>query len=333
MEPCFWEGTMSVTTVILLVVIVMIVTFVLSFFLSLLESCWLKVDTAEVVKYEGAYGASNRTALMKKLLKEQPIIVSFILLLIYCVLYAGVLMIGRLEVGIGETWLQVILILYPFLMFYLGEIVPKIIGIKHAFWWSRQSTYLLYGLMILMHPVIWLIRWTTKALGGYEEKLDEGDVIAAIKLAREHQALGGEEAAIIERYLKINNLTARGLMVPLEECSQIRKITSRGDLLHAVRKDRPIIATDATKPKIIIGFISPEDLLAFVLGNTQDPLDLGQIIGATVEIPEYMLIGEAYTLLRKNPVGRVIDESGKTLGFITLYDIAVKFLKARDGLE
>lgn len=324
---------MSALTAILLIIVLMVATLILSFFLSLLESCWLKINTAEVVKYEGAHGANRRTALMKKLLKEQPIIVSFVLLLIYCTLYAGPLMIGRLEVGIGETWLRIVLILYPFLMFYLGEIVPKIIGIKYALWWSRKSAYILYGLMIFMYPITWLIRWTTKVLGGYEEKLDEGDVVATVQLARDHRALAPEEAANIERYLQVNNRSAREMMVPLAECWITRKTTSRSALLGAVRKDRPIVVTDDTKPSMIIGFVSQDDLLEFVLMRIEEKLDLSKLVGATVEIPEHMLIGEAYALLRKNPVGRVIDETGKTLGFITLYDIAVKFLKAKDGLE
>ena len=324
---------MSVLTAILLIIILMAATLVLSFFLSLLESCWLKVDTAEVVKHESAYRVNRRTVLMKKLLKDQPIVVSFILLLIYCTLYSGPLMIGRLEVGIGETWLQVILVIYPLLMFYFGEIVPKIIGIKHAFWWSQKSAYLLYGLIALMHPVTWLIRWTTRMLGGYEEKLDEGDVMATVKLAREHLALDTEEAAIIERYLRVNNKTALEIMVPIDECWKTRKTTSRQELLSAVRKEKLIAVTDDIKPKMVIGFISQEDLLEYVLAHSEGRLDLSSLVGATVEIPEHMLIGEVYVLLQKNPVGRVINENGKTLGFITLHDIAVKFLKAKDGLE
>jgi CBS domain containing-hemolysin-like protein len=311
----------------------MILTFVFSFFLSLLESSWLKMVTADIVKYEMEHKQTKTTALMKKILKNQPIVVSFILLMIYSVLYFGPLTIGRLAAKTDGPLLEISLFVYPLFMFYLGEIVPKIFGIKFSFQSCKYSAHILFVLMIVFYPITWLIKWTTKIMGGYEEVVDEKDVIALARLACEQKALSREEAAILERYLAVNNLHAKDLMVPIKDCSKVKSTTSRADLLGAVKRDRPILIVDDQNPKIVIGFISPDDLLEFVLRINKETLVLRGLVSATIEIPNNMLIGEAYALLKNNPVGRVIDKSEKTLGIITLHDIVVKFLQTQDDLE
>lgn len=301
------------------ILLVMGVVFIFCFLLSLLESAWLKIGEEDIVRWEMDVGQTKTTQLIRRLLKQQPVVVSFILLLIFVVLSYGTMVIGRLTKNIHDGLVfNVILILYPIILFYLGEIVPKIIGIKYALTSSLLSAKFLHGLMSTLHPISWLIRKTMHLLGGYEDKVTEADVAAMARAAAEHGALHPDEADIVNAFLAVNNRRVGSLMTSLHQLPKVPAVVTRQELKQKIREVEVrshILIVESTGP--VVGYLSAAEAL-MALAEEGEEIRLTRFVKGMVDLSPEKTVGEGLSLLLPDPLARVVDPHGKVLGVFLL---------------
>lgn len=308
------------SSVITLVVVLVSLALVL-FFLQLGEAAWSKVDVAEVVRYEQEHGASSSTRTAKKILDNQPVGVNYYLLAIFLLMYYGPFELGALMEREDEGQiLRWILNTYPFAMFFLAEMIPRMLGMKHALWCTLQTARPLFIVMRICSPLTWLFERILKALGGYDDLVDEADVAATAHAAVDDKALHPVEAHLIQALLEAGNLTVRDLMVPLKDCATVTTPARRADLLPAVmdlKHGTPIIVHETGGG--IAGHITAEALL-IVCASFRDgeKVNLLPHVHGTVEVKSATLLGDVLALLRGDQVIRVMNRKGVILGFVTL---------------
>ncbi len=303
-----------------LIAVLVALSFVL-FFLQLGEAVWSKVDVADIVRHERTYGASAATRCAKTILDRKPVVVNYFLLAVFMLMYFGPFELGAMmeheEEGCMAWW---VLHVYPFAMFFLAEMIPKMLGMKHALWWALKTAVPLFAIKRGLFPLTWLFGRILKALGGYDDSVGEADVAATAHAAVDDHSLHPMEAEVIQLLLTVGNLTVGQLMVPLARCVKVATPTRRADILPAVRDLKhgtPIIVRTAGGG--IAGQMTAETLLELcVRFKNGEPLSLLPYVHGTVDVQQSTPLGDVLSLLRGDRVIRVTDRKGQPLGILTL---------------
>lgn len=313
------------------ILIYCLIALVIIFFNSLLEGSWWCLKEEDVVKYELKYGANHRTQMIRLLLDEKPVVVGLILFWLAMVLYLSSLGLGWLTAGHLNQWLIVGIILgYPILCFYVGEVLSKTLGFFYAWPVALRSVYFVWAGLRLCFPITWLLRLTyrlVKKVTKSERQMtaQEEDVVVAAEIAKQNGALHEVEVELIKKFLKVGNQPIRSLITPINKCLKLTVKTTISNLRAVGRQQAPILIIDA-HDKLVIGSLSAEDVVKVLVADpTADKIDLSRAVGGVVTLPAEISVTEALKLLKKSPVGIVRDQ-GKLVGVITLRDIVEDFM-------
>ncbi|MGH2614184.1 MAG: hemolysin family protein [Thermomicrobiales bacterium] len=233
------------------------------------------------------------------------------------------------EGGQGAVLIAVVIVSLVFLL--LGQAVPRAL--------ARTRPAAIAGLLLtLARFVAGLVRplsslsdgaadLLTKALGGEhpdtvpfgsEDELhlmtgDDGD----------DGVIEPEERKMIDNVLRLEETTARDIMVPRVDIVAVAEDASPQEIVDTITdKGHSRLPVYRESIDHIVGILYAKDLLPFVIGSTRS-LPIKQLVRPPFAVPESKRLDDLLAELRRNRIHIAIiaDEYGGTAGVVTIEDI------------
>jgi len=224
----------------------------------------------------------------------------------------------------GSITTGIISAAFTALIIVFAEVIPKIIGERHAEDIALAFANPLKLIADIFDP---LIRFTYRVAGFFSREksaaVSEEEISAMATLGASSGAIEADEAAMIRGVFRLNDITARDLMTPRRKIFWFGGDQVLGELkdkIIALKHSRiPIVAGNI--PDRIIGIVHQRDLLiGLERGRGSEPIK--NFSQKPLFVPMHM---RADDLLRefqkaKMHLAVVINEHGDVSGLVTLED-------------
>jgi CBS domain containing-hemolysin-like protein len=132
-----------------------------------------------------------------------------------------------------------------------------------------------------------------------------------------------EERKMIDNVLRLEETTARDIMVPRVDIVAVAEDASSQDIVEVItEKGHSRLPVFRESVDEIVGILYAKDLLQFVIGSTRT-LPIKQLLRPVYVVPESKRLDDLLGELRRNRVhiAVVADEYGGTAGLVTIEDI------------
>lgn len=212
-----------------------------------------------------------------------------------------------------------------FLVLVFGEIMPKSYAAGHAKKLAIFAAPVLYSLQIIAWPAVILLEWLTNIFAGKQrtEKVSEQELKAMAMVGRRQGTIEKDEAAILNRLFKMNDLEAEDIMTPRKEINFLQddiSIEKAAEIISQLPHTRfPIIHKSADK---IAGLVHSRDvLLAF--NEDKEGRTIKKIIRPIIKINKDIKLDDLLREFQKKQTHMAVvrDKKGKTRGIVTLEDV------------
>ncbi|MBA3449665.1 MAG: HlyC/CorC family transporter [Chloroflexia bacterium] len=167
----------------------------------------------------------------------------------------------------------------------------------------------------------------TRALGGdHPDTVPAGSEDELLLITRDPADDGviePEERKMIDSVLRLEETTARDIMVPRVDIVAVSEDASPQEVVAAITENGhsrlPVYRESIDQ---IVGILYAKDLLPFVIGSTQS-LPIKQLVREPFIVPESKRLDDLLGELRRNRIhiAVVADEYGGTAGLVTIEDI------------
>lgn len=234
-------------------------------------------------------------------------------------------------------------ILITFLLVVLGELVPKYLSLRYADTVAILVIRPLQVFRTVLMPLVWLIeRSAGLILRVFGMRMEEssGDVtekeelIMLIRAGMVGGTLEKAHAEMVSKTIKLDQLTARDIMIHRMDIGWIDAGLSREELLKELAKvphNRiPVCKGDIDE---MLGVAYLHDI---VKSLDKPDFELEKILRPAVMVPENLTLDRIVHRMResKSQILIVLDEYGGTSGLITLEDVVEEvFGDLEDSLE
>jgi putative hemolysin len=305
---------------------ILAVALAISFLCSLLEACVLSLSKAEVSALGERRPRLGRTWTALKRDVQYPLAV--ILILNTCAHTIGTaLAAGKFELLYGERGVIVSSVVLSFVMIQWTEVLPKTLGSRR-----RRRVAELFGIplevaVLVLRPFAWLVHQLNRPFerGPFVEPPASVEEIRALsREARSAQVIAPHQDEIIGRAATLARIDATRLMVFRDEISFLSTtMTMEEALLHAhVDEHTRSPLCEGGDLDATIGYVNFKELVAALHTN---PVD-ATLRGIARPIPYVSPERDGASILRQFVeehlhLAIVRDESGKTLGLITMEDL------------
>ena len=235
------------------------------------------------------------------------------------------------EVGVVTT---VILI--------FGEIIPKLIAIRHSEAFAKKVNLPLRIIIIILYPIAFIfyniMEGISKLLPMTEEKIfdSEEELKILTELGEEEGTLQEEESDMIQSIFEFKDKFVREIMVPRVDMIAIDAKSTIDEVMDIVSEKQyskiPIYKENKDNIK---GIVYAKDILPYLTGSRPN-VPLKSISRPPFFVPETKLIDDLMKEFkqRKTNIAIVVDEWGGTSGLITLEDIVEEVLgEIRDPFD
>ena len=132
-----------------------------------------------------------------------------------------------------------------------------------------------------------------------------------------------EERKMIDNVLRLEETSARDIMVPRVDIVAVAEDASSQDIVDAItEKGHSRVPVFRESIDEIVGILYAKDLLPFVIGSTRT-LPIKRLLRPAYVVPESKRLDDLLAELRRNRVhiAVVADEYGGTAGLVTIEDI------------
>lgn len=226
---------------------------------------------------------------------------------------------------LGDTWLGIFSAILTLLIIMFGEIIPKTIGERYCEQIAMVTALPVTGLSLVFTPLVWIIENVTAPFFKTKKRptTNEAEIKLLANIGQQEGIIESDEAEMIQRVFRLNDVTAADLMTP-----RIMLTYIRGNLtLEAAKKD--IIASQHTRIIVVdesidqvIGFALKHNLLtAMVEGNNQEKIaNLARKVHFVPEIIRADKLMKNFIAAREH-LAVVVDEYGDVAGVVTLEDV------------
>ncbi len=214
------------------------------------------------------------------------------------------------------------------LILIFGEITPKSLATRFAERISLFISPIIYGLMRLIYPLVWLFlqftNWIQSRTRASEDPLvTESEVITMVEHGEVEGVIETDERKMIERVFNFNDLKAEDVMTPRRQVFRLDGRRLVKDALPEILKQPysriPLFAADADE---IIKLVFMRDLMNAITSGTLD-VPLNQIGHEPLFTPANTHTDELVRTLRikRRHMAVVVDEHGAMVGVVTLEDL------------
>ncbi|MCG3133429.1 MAG: hypothetical protein HMLKMBBP_00597 [Planctomycetes bacterium] len=212
------------------------------------------------------------------------------------------------------------------LVILFGEVLPKTLGDGHSEAIARASAYPLRGAQFLFRPLTWLIGLLQKPFARVSHHVTSEEEIGRLaELGEEQGAIEKHESTMIQRVLRLNDITAEQIMTPRVELVMLpaeQKLADAKPELANLR--RSLIPLYRKNRDDVVAVLDRMDAL-LVLGHGKGDLPLTDPLVSVKPyfVPHTMTADKLLVNLqrRTDHLAVVVGEYGETLGVVTLEDV------------
>ncbi len=237
----------------------------------------------------------------------------------------------------------VALAIVVFLHMVLGEMVPKNIAIAGP---ERSALVLgpiLYGIVLILRPLIWLLNWIANAVLRVlkVEPQDEvtsvftaAEVTAFIAESREEGLLEDNQHQLLTGAVTMSNESVDTVLVPLSDLSTLPRDIS------ATEVEQEFVRTGFSRFPVsapegdLVGYVHLKDFLRLSPQEADEPVD-DHVIRPLATIPRDATLEEALkTMQAQGTHFAVVTDSGTPVGAAMLEDVVERLVgEVRDAAQ
>ena len=238
----------------------------------------------------------------------------------------GSILIGSLATQVlGHALLGIFSGFLTFLVIIFGEIFPKTLCERYAEPVALAIAIPVRFLTIIFTPLVLFVEFVTSPVtkGRTIKTTNEAEIKFLTAIGQQEGVIENDEAAMIQKVFKLNDITASDLMTPrvivtylkgdmtLEECQQ--------EVINSQHSRIIIIDENIDN---VIGLALKDKLLAELIQNNGKK-KVNQIMRSVKFVPEYIRADkllQAFQETREH-LAVVLDEYGGVAGVVTLEDV------------
>lgn len=228
------------------------------------------------------------------------------------------------------TWAIIIqMLIVSLLILYVGDLIPKLYGIRYNEKWAVKTAGAVAGLQVLLTPLSGPLASLANLFSRMLEvqrsqpiSLSDRELKALVSVGHRHGALEPEEKAMIYSIFELGDTTVKEVMVPRVDMVVAEKSVGYRELVEIIQRCGhsriPIYEGNIDN---IIGIVHGKDLLPYA-GNEEEFL-VQKVMRKAYFVPEEKKIDELLREFQQQKVHMaiVVDEYGGTAGLITMEDI------------
>lgn len=215
------------------------------------------------------------------------------------------------------------------LILLFGEITPKTMASIHAEKMSLLYAPIIYWVMKIMTPVIFIINGMSGAIlfllridpNARNKQMTETELRTIVDVSHEDGVIEEEEKEMIYNVFDLGDAKAKDVMVPRINVTFADIEMSYSELIALFREDKytRLPVYEGSKDNVI-GTINMKDLLLY---DSKKDFHIKDILRKAHFTYEYKDISELLVEMRTSSfnIAIVLDEYGETAGLITLEDI------------
>ncbi len=229
---------------------------------------------------------------------------------------------GNKAIGIATGVLTLLILVF-------GEISPKTVATLHAESIAMKYANYIYGLMLLMTPVIFVINQISMGFlfllrvdpNKKPEAITEDELRTIVEVSHEEGVIESEEKKMINNVFDFGDSVAKDVMVPRIDMVFVDVDSTYEELLEVFRREKftRIPVYEGTTDNVV-GIINMKDLLLY---DQTKCFSIRDLLREPIYTYEYKNLAELMVEMRKtfNNIVIVLDEYGATAGMITLEDM------------
>ncbi len=220
-----------------------------------------------------------------------------------------------------------------FLHIVLGELVPKRLALQRS---EKIALWVIAPLLIfakIFQPFIWLLntsgKLVMKLLGlslAHEQRAhSEEEVKMILRQSGASGKIPAKEVEMMNNVFQLGDIPVKSVMVPRPEILAFQIGTPLKDVVEKI-EDHPHSRFPVFEKSIdtIIGFVHVKDVYRELLKQGEDVrLSKLTIVRKIITVPEVKKIDAVLQEMRRKRIHLAVvhDESGRTVGIITLEDV------------
>ena len=225
------------------------------------------------------------------------------------------------------AWLSTLLI--TLLVIIFGETIPKITTKKRANLTAMRSAYVLWALMLLLKPLIWLvvkiIELLTRGMKGEEEEDQEEaveELQSIIETAEDEAVLDEEQSELLQAAIDFADISASEVMTARVDVQAVDIDDDWEDIL-ALIEEAPFSRLPVYEDSVdnIIGVLYLNRFLKALTDGER--VDIRRYLMPPCYVYKTMKLPQVLSQLRraKQHLAIVSDEYGGTLGVVSMEDV------------
>ena len=231
-------------------------------------------------------------------------------------------LLGSVGAGVATGLLTLLILIF-------GEISPKTLATLNATKISLSYAKIIWGLMVILTPVIFLINKLSLAFlrllrvdpNQNEGAITEEELRIMVDASHESGEIEGEEREYIHNIFDFTDATAKEIMIPRIDMTMVNVNWSYDKLVETFKEDMftrlPVYEGDTDN---IIGLINMKDMILAPRGEDFSIRDYLRKVYFTYEQKN---TSELFEEMRKERLSLaiVLDEYGAVAGLVTLEDL------------
>lgn len=228
---------------------------------------------------------------------------------------------GNAAVSIGTGILTLVILLF-------GEIVPKNTAKIKTDFISIVYAPVIYGLMWVLTPVIWIIdkisyaiMWCLRIDPNAKKAITEAELRTYVDVSHEDGVIESGEKVMINNVFDFSDSVAKDIMVPRIDMICVEQQAKYDEVLAVFREHMYTrIPVYVDEPDNVVGIINVKD---FILIDDKKSFKITDILRDTYYTFEYKKTADLLRELRKTSysVALVLSEYGACVGMVTLEDL------------
>lgn len=303
--------------------VILIVGFILaSGFFSMIDAAILSITPAEVevMISKKRWGAASLRRLLRHL--TRAIIVVVIFTNITNIL--GPILAGRkAEELFGSSVIGIITAVLTFMTIIFSEIIPKALGAHHAPRISRVAAPFLYGCVIILFPLVWVLERLVRLFQSGKRTVGTEEQIRALaNLGQGAGHIDADEGELIHKAFVLNDRTTAEVMTPaskLVSCQANATIRQAAKMVFDHSFSRyPVIGSSLNDVR---GYVLSADILQALAHGMESTL-ISTIARPIPRVSSTMRCDDLLHFLRKNMAQlAIVGDQDTTVGLVTLEDV------------
>lgn len=231
----------------------------------------------------------------------------------------------------GDSAIGIVTGALTFLVLVFGEIAPKTFAQKHAEGFARLVAGPLYGLTIILFPIIWILEkliqglmWMLKAKSPIKT-MSEEELLAMVDIGTKEGVIEEHEQELIENVLEFTDTRVEEIMTIKNEIESLdisSTLKEAGHFFTTHSHSRiPVYKGNLDN---VVGILTVHDILKMTQSEEKKIDTLADFkYTHPIVVPKTKSIAKLFREFqkRRQHIAIVVDERGHTVGLVTMEDI------------